>query len=52
MANSGALRVPPQRRSSAAMATICLFKAVVGTGVFAYPPAVREALTGSLNLCG
>ena len=35
--------LPQQRPSSAAMATICLFKAVVGTGVLAYPPAVREA---------
>ncbi len=32
-----------QRTGSTAMAAVSLFKAVVGTGVFAYPPAVREA---------
>eukprot|EP01045_Picozoa_sp_COSAG04_P046561 COSAG04_NODE_16928_length_485_cov_0.647668_1_plen_83_part_01 len=32
-----------ERRGTTLQATVCLFKAVVGTGVFAYPPAVREA---------
>jgi hypothetical protein len=33
----------PQRSATTMQATTALFKAVVGTGVFAYPPAVREA---------
>ena len=32
-----------RRTGSTVMAAVSLFKAVVGTGVFAYPPAVREA---------
>lgn len=43
VAEPGALPLVPQRRSTTTMATICLFKSVVGTGIFAYPAAVREA---------
>ena len=43
LAPLNASAAPPRRAGSTAMATVSLFKAVVGTGVFAYPPAVREA---------
>ena len=34
---------PQARTNGTIQSAICLFKAVVGSGVYAYPPAVREA---------